>query len=123
MNPAYPVPGGGGYLPNIPIWYPPMSVKWMATGLLLFCGAVANRFKPEVRALFTGPVGFFATAVLAAMLFQYGFPPLAFALLFVLLMMWSAQESLLGEGWIEPPREGFLNFSNTVDWVTRHKRW
>lgn len=135
MNPP---PGagvaGGGLLPNIPLYYPPISVKWMLTILLIFVGSVANRFKPEVRQLFSGPVGFFAVAFLAFATFKYGFPPLAFALLFTLLMMWSTQTS---EGFVNSAKnlqyagqelypqffEGFLGGMDSLDWVTNHKRW
>ena len=133
MNP--PPPGvGGGILPNIPLYYPPISVKWMITILLIFVGSVANRFKPEVRQYFSNPVGFFGLAVVAFLTFKHGFPPLAFALLFVLLTMWATQTS---EGFANSAKniqyagqelypqffEGFLGGMDNLDWVTNHKRW
>ena len=51
----------------------------------------------------------------ALTVYQYGFHPMAFALLFFLLMVWSAEQS--------QKSEGFLVASNTVDWVTNSKRW
>jgi hypothetical protein len=137
MNPASsPLPGVGGGFPAIPIWYPPVSMKWLATGLLLFLGAVAHRVKPHLRQYFVTPFGFFGTAVLAYVLYESVFPPMAFALLFVLLMMWSAQMSN-EEGWrgggggeaIGGRAAGsgeevdmFLNYSD-MDYVNNNKRW
>jgi hypothetical protein len=144
MSGPPPPPGagmpGGGLLPNMPLWYPPMSVKWIATGLVIFAAAVANRFKPAVRRYFAHPLGFFLVALAAFMTFKYGFPPLAFALLFLLLNMWAVDES---EGFVEAFKnrqecdaaarqagqeaypqffEGFLGASD-VEVVTRGKRW
>jgi hypothetical protein len=104
---------GGGFFPMPPIWYPPIELKWLATGLIVFAGAVANRVQPQIRALFVSPAGFFFTALLAMVMFQYGFQPAAFAILFFLLCMWSANVA----------EEPFLNGSNAVDWVTSSKRW
>lgn len=112
MNPPIP---GGGMIPGVPIWYPPVSIKIIATGLVVFAGAVSNRVQPSIRTFFAGPIGFFLTATAAILMFQYGFPPAAFALMFMLLMMWSAQSSANAEG--------FLNATNTVDWVTSSKKW
>jgi hypothetical protein len=44
-----------------------------------------------------------------------GFVPGAFAVLFFLLMVWSAHKS--------KQTEGFLNASNTIDWVNNSQRW
>jgi hypothetical protein len=140
MNAAAPMPGGG-FLPNTPLWYPPMSVKWIITGLVIFAASVANRFKPEIRSYFSHPVGFFLIAVAAFVTFKQGFPPLAFALLFLLLNMWAVQTS---EGFANAAKhrrecdaaasqyegqeaypqffEGFLGASD-VEVVTRGKRW
>jgi hypothetical protein len=136
MNPPLPGAGaaGGGLLPNIPLYYPPVSVKWMLTILLIFVGSVANRFKPEVRQYFTNPIGFFAIAVLAFATFKHGFHPLAFALLFVLLTMWATQTSegfacaaknIQYAGQENYPQffEGFLGGMDNIEWVTNHKRW
>ena len=140
MNPAPPMPGGG-LLPNTPLWYPPMSVKWIVTGLVIFAAAVANRFKPEIRRYFSNPVGFFLVAVAAFITFKHGFPPLAFALLFLLLNMWAVQTS---EGFADAAKhrrecdaaaaqysgqeaypqffEGFIG-SDDLELVTRRKKW
>lgn len=140
MNPN-PIPGAavGGFLNIPPIWYPPVELKWIGTGLIVFAGAVANRVKPHVRTIFTSPAGFFLTSVLAVAMFKYGFKPAAFAILFFLLNIWAAgvaaqTEELRGVGGRggaaiggytanDYNLEGFLNASNTVDFVTNHKRW
>lgn len=133
MSSAPPMPGGGLQLP--PLWYPPMSLKWILTGLVVFAGAVANRLKPSVRALFTGPVGFFGSAVAAFAMFKYGFPPLAFAMVFFLLNVWAAEESEAFtnmspradryEGQEAYPQffEGFFANIDSVEPVTNSKRW
>ena len=131
---------GGGLLPNIPLWHPPMSIKWIATGLVIFAAAVSNRFKPTVRRYFSHPLGFFLIAAAAFFTFKHGFPPLAFAILFLLLNMWAVQTS---EGFADAAKhrkecdaaanaagqeaypqffEGFLGASD-VEVVTRGKRW
>ncbi len=133
MNPA---PGiTGGFLPSIPIWYPPMSLNWIFTALVVFAAAVANRIKSNIRSIFTSPVGFFSTAVVAFIAFKYGFPPLAFAIMFFLLSVWAAQTS---EGFADQKAreqqyngqeaypqffEGFLGCMDTIDLVTNNKRW
>lgn len=143
MNPN-PSPGaaaaaGGGFFPNMPpIWYPPVELKWIGTGLIVFAGSVANRVKPNIRRIFTSPVGFFLTSVTAIAMFKYGFKPAAFAILFFLLNVWAADVATSAEGWRggggggaaigghtanDYSLEGFLNASSTVDWVTNHKRW
>ena len=128
----------GGFMPNMPIWYPPMSLNWILTGLVVFVAAVANRLRPNVRSLFTSPIGFFGTAAAAFATFKYGFPPLAFAILFFLLNVWAAQES---EGFSERMKdrkacdamyssqeaypqffEGFLG-AQDVQLVTNNKQW
>lgn len=117
MNPppaSFPGAGGAAMLLG-PVWYPPITVKWIVTGLIVFAGATAQRMNPSVRGVFTHPIGFFMTALLAIAIFQVGFPPAAFAILFFLLMIWSVSET--------KTHEGFLNASNTVDWVTNSKRW
>lgn len=114
MNPPSPFPGGG-FIPGTPIWYPPVATKWLFTALIVFVGAMANRFKPNVRNIFASPAGFFVTALVAMYVFQEGHAPLAFAIFFMLLMMWSVQ---LAEN-----KEGFLCASNAYDWVTTSKRW
>ena len=105
---------GGNILNLTPIYYPPIASQWIASILIVFAGAVANRFNNTVRATFTNPIGFFLTALTGIAAFHYGFIPVSFAILFFLLMMWAAQISNM---------EGFLNATNTIDWVTNSKRW
>jgi hypothetical protein len=115
-----------------------MSIKWIFTVLVVFAAAVANRVKPGVRRVFVNPVGFFGTAIAAFAVFKYGFPPLAFAVLFFLLSMWAVNESegfaalykdrkacdTMYSGQEAYPQffEGFLNGSG-VEFVTNNKRW
>lgn len=109
MNP----PGGGAhphFLSMAPLWHPPVSVKWMVTGIFVFAGAVAPRLNKKVRRAVLNPVGFFIALVLAIGSMQY-FPPATFAILFFLLCLWVTQD----------PVEGFL--SGTIDWVTNSKKW
>lgn len=130
---------GGGLLPDIPLWYPPMSSKWILTGLVVFAAAVTNRIKPDIRRKFTSPLGFFLMALLSFVTFKYGFPPLAFALMFFLLNTWAVDTS---EGYVDAVNnrrecnktayesqemypqffEGFLGASE-VELVTNNKRW
>jgi len=100
---------------NTPLWYPPIEVKWAATLFLVFAGAVANKIGPDIRRQFTNPLGFFITALLGFAIFEYGYPPLAFAIFFFLLSIWAVQQS--------KQAEGFLVATNAVDWVTNSKRW
>jgi hypothetical protein len=114
-------PGGGLFQSPIPLWYPPLSAKWIATGLVVFAGAVVNKMEAKWRAPFATPLGFFLTAVAAVAMFEYGFPPAAFALLFFLLMAWSTQhaaETFVGSA---GRSEGFLNPS-AVDFVDNGQR-
>lgn len=101
-------PGGAS-----PIYYPPIASKWILAGLIVFAGAVADRWNPQVRVLFVHPVGFFLTALLAISAYQVSFPPAAFAILFLLLNVWATTL---------PTHEGFLSGAST-DWVTNNKRW
>jgi hypothetical protein len=98
-----------------PIWYPPISVIWIATCLIVFFGAVANRISPSVRQVFITPAGFFGTTLAALVCLKFDAIPLGFAILFLLLSVWAMQQF---QG-----MEGFLVGSNTVDWVTNSKRW
>jgi len=112
MNPP------GGAMPaflNAPLWHPPIALTWIITIAIVFVGAVANRIQPDMRQYFTNPLGFFVCSISALAVYQYGFHPLAFAILFFLLMIWSADQS--------QNAEGFLSGVNTVDWVTNSKRW
>lgn len=113
-------PGSGGGFMNMipqlqPIWYPPITVKWIITGLIVFAGAVAPRIPDNYRAYVAHPIGFFVTALAALGMYQWGFPPAAFALMFFLLAVWSAHQTR--------ETEGFLTASSTVDWVNNSKRW
>ena len=98
-----------------PIWHPPVAGQWIIAVAIVFAGAVANRIPRPIRQLYTNPVGFFLTGVTAIVLLRFEFVPVAFAVLFALLSIWSVEQFDLPEG--------FLNGSNTVDWVTNSKRW
>ena len=113
MNPGAFFPGVQSAL--TPIWYPPVAAKWIITGLIVFAGSIANRMPPNIRSIFIHPIGFFFTAVTALGIYQAGFPPAAFATLFFLLSVWSIH--------LSNSTEGYLNATNTVDWVTNSKRW
>lgn len=110
--PITPIPGGG----SLPIYTPPIATKWIFTGFIVFAGAVADRWNPEIRRFFIHPIGFFLTALTAIAIYQIGFPPAAFAVLFLLLNVWSTTLP-------NTEKEGFLNGTNTVDWITNGKRW
>lgn len=94
---------------------PPIASKWIISGLVVFAGAVADRWNPSVRAAVVSPVGFFLIATAAIAAYEVGFPPASFAILFMLLNAWAV--SLANKD------EGFVNGANTVDWVTNSKRW
>jgi hypothetical protein len=105
---AQPFPGGA-----VPIYNPPIASKWILAALIVFAGAVADRWSPQIRALFVHPVGFFLTALLAIAAYQVGFPPAAFAILFLLLNVWATTL---------PATEGFLSGAS-VDWVSNNNTW
>ena len=115
MNPPAPFPGGAAYNSLTPLWHPPIASKWIFTAAIVFAGSVANRLPPTIRNVFTNPVGFFLTALTAIGAYQLGFPPACFAILFFLLSVWSIH--------VSSKAEGYLNASETVDWVTNSKRW
>jgi hypothetical protein len=111
---------GGGFMNMIPqqltpIWYPPITVKWIITALIVFAGAVAPRIPDSYRQYVVHPVGFFLIATASLAMYQWGFPPAAFALIFFLLSVWAAHQT--------GRTEGFLNASPTVDWINNSKRW
>lgn len=108
--PPPPTPGGGSS-----IYSPPITTKWLVTGLIIFSGAVADRWSPSVRDMIVGPIGFFLTALVAIAAYQLEFPPATFAILFMLLNAWAIT--------LSSKQEGFVNGANTVDWVTNSKRW
>jgi hypothetical protein len=112
MNPYPPIPGGS--LPFKPMWYPPLDSQWIITIVLVFLGAVAGRIPATLRGYVIQPTGFFAISLLAMVALHFQYIPLAFALCFFLLAVWSAHLS---------SKEGFLNASSTLDWVTNSKRW
>ena len=105
-------PGRGGVFFEKPIWYPPISVPWMISILLVFAAANAEALPPLIHQMFTHPAGFFVTFLVALAAYDTGFAPATFALLFFLLMIWATQQR----------REGF-QLSPAVDWVTNNKRW
>lgn len=108
-------PLNGGSPGMTPIWHPPVESRWIFALLLVFAGALANRIPPTILQIFTNPIGFFITALVAIASHRLGFVPGAFAVLFFLLMVWSAHKS--------KQTEGFLNASNTIDWVNNSQRW
>jgi hypothetical protein len=110
MNP----PPGPGSHPLGPIWHPPIASKWIAVIIVVFLGAVANRIPHQLRFYIIQPVGFFLIALSAMVCYWMGFYAGTFALFFFLLSIWSAEAR---------SPEGFLNASNTVDWVTNSKKW
>lgn len=114
MNPPPGTPASP-FMNYTPLWHPPIALNWIVTIVIVFVGAVANRIRPDIRRYFTNPLGFFGCSMGALVMYQYGFHPLAFAILFFLLMVWSADQS--------QSAEGFLSGVNTVDWVTNSKRW
>jgi len=110
MNP----PPGPGSSSTGPVWHPPIATKWIVVIIVVFLGAVANRIPHRFRFYLIQPVGFFLIS-LAGMLCYWGkFYAGTFALFFFLLSIWSAEAR---------SPEGFLNASNTVDWVTNSKKW
>lgn len=106
-----PSPGGGGGQLS-----PPIASKWIVTGLLVFAGAVADRWNPSVRAMIVGPAGFFVLSLCAIAAYQLEFPAAAFAILFMLLNAWAVAASAKQESFQDGP-------SGSVDWVTNSKRW
>jgi hypothetical protein len=122
----YPQPGGGFFTNPAPLWYPPFSVKWVLTALIVFAGAVANKLEAKYRAPFATPLGFFLTAAAAAAAFEYGFPPAAFAILFFLLMAWSTTHSESFVGSAGPSKKDPEPFANPVILevdLDQKKRW
>jgi hypothetical protein len=109
MNPPPP-----GSYPTGPIWHPPIASKWIAVIVIVFLGAVANRIPHTLRFYVIQPVGFFLVALAAMVCYWMGFYAGTFAIFFFLLSIWSAEAR---------SPEGFLNASNTVDWVTNSKKW
>lgn len=108
------VPGRGGmfFEKMSPIWYPPISVPWMLSFVLVLAAANAEALPPLVHSILTHPAGFFVTFLVALAAFDAGFPPATFAILFFLLMVWATHKR----------SEGF-QMANAVDWVTNNKRW
>ena len=98
-----------------PIWLPPLEGHWIISAFIVFLAAVSNRLPNSIISIFTNPLGFFITALIALASYRNGFLPGAFAVLFFLLLVWSSHKS--------KQVEGFLSASNTVDWVTNSQRW
>ena len=116
MNAIPPGASGGNFMQSLtPLWHPPIASKWILTVLIVFAGAVSKNFTAETKQFFTRPVVFFLTALVAFGIYEVGFAPGAFAVLFFLLMVWSSSSIAR--------TEGFLNASSTIDWVTNSKRW
>lgn len=112
MNPL--IPGnGGGVFPKIPIYHPPIEFKYILIIFFVYIGAFAHKIQPRIRNKITHPLGFFLMVSFALVLFKSGNTTIAFAVLFMMLMAWSTQIVY----------EGFLDGSNTVDWITNSKKW
>jgi hypothetical protein len=103
------LPGGSS---NIPIWYPPISVPWILTILLLIGAANVDALPPTVHRILTHPFGFFMTFMIALSAYDSGFAPATFGILLLLLMTWSYKQ-----------RTENFQASGTVDWVTTSKKW
>ena len=110
MNP----PPGPGSSPTGPVWHPPIATKWIIVIIIVFLGAVANRIPHRFRFYLIQPVGFFLISLAGMLCYWGGFYAGTFAIFFFLLSIWSAEAR---------SPEGFLNASNTVDWVTNSKKW
>ena len=105
-------PGAGGMMFEGPIWYPPISVPWIISILLMIASVSVEALPPQVHATLMHPVGFFMTFMIAIGAYDAGATPATFAILFFLLMVWSYKQRT----------EGFA-LSGTVDWVGTNKRW
>ena len=112
---SFPMQTMGGSPGIYPIWKPPIELRWIGASLIVFAGAMSNRIPKYILAIFVHPIGFFITTVLAIVSYKIGFIPGTFAIFFFLLLAWAAHKS--------KQAEGFLNASNTVDWVTNSQRW
>ena len=108
MNPFFP-----GM--QAPIWYPPIESRWIITIIIVLIASMYNRFNPAILKVFKNPIVFFIISLMALSSYKLGFPPGAFAIVFLLLIVWSSQ--------ITKQEEGYLNASNTIDWVTNSQRW
>ena len=69
QSPA-PFPGGASYNGFGQLWHPPIATKWIFTALIVFAGSVANRIPIQIRKVFTHPLGFFLTALVAISIYQ-----------------------------------------------------
>ena len=107
-------PPGQGSAPTGPVWQPPIPSKRIAVAVIVFLGAVANRIPHSFRFYLIQPVGFFLISLAAMACYWMGFYAGTFAIFFFLLSVWSAEAR---------SPEGFLNASNTIDWITNSKKW
>lgn len=109
------VAGGGFFTGGVgsptPIWHPPVSLGWIVSLALVVVAANVEVLPPSFTHMLTHPAGFFVTFLLALGAYEAGFPPATFAILFLLLMIWSFRKR---------QEEGF---SSQVDWATNNKRW
>jgi hypothetical protein len=102
----------GGAMPFGQLWHPPVPLPWIASiGILIFAVNL-DSVSPVLLRLLQTPLGFFVGLLVALGIFQVGFPPGCFAVLFFLLMVWARKQR----------NEGFHPFGY-VDWVTNNKRW
>jgi hypothetical protein len=97
-----------------PIWYPPISAPWIVSILLLIAAVNVEALPDMVHRTVLHPAGFFVLFLVALGAYDAGFPPAAFAILYFVLIMWTARQKRM---------EGFHSVSGTMDWVTTSKRW
>lgn len=97
-----------------PVWYPPISVPWIVSILLLIATVNVEALPASIHSFIHHPAGFFFVFMIAIAAFDAGFPPAMFAILYFLLSVWASNRVRSTEGFA---------LSGTVDWVTNSKRW
>lgn len=102
----------GGAMNFGQLWHPPVSFSWMACVAILIFAVNLEAMSPHILRWFQSPIGFFIGFLIALASYQAGYPPLCFAVLFFLMMVWTKYHRV----------EGFHPFGN-VDWVNNNKRW
>lgn len=113
MSGIPPPPGVGGFFfTGKPLWHPPVSPSWILTVILVVVSANAEELPTGIQNIILHPAGFFSILIFSLLAYDYTYPHICFALLFLLLMVWSAAKR----------KEGF-NPSGTLDWITNDKRW
>jgi hypothetical protein len=106
----------GGALSFGQLWHPPISLPWMVSIAILLVSVNLDALSPTFLRLVQSPLGFFLGLLVALGIYQVGFPPGCFAVLFFLLMVWIRRNKHM---------EGFHPYGpyGNVDWVTNNKRW